>query len=115
MAIFCIFGHDLLDGKSSARRSQARLQHYERMKIAVEDGYIIFAGSTLAEDGVMKTSVIIGEFVDREAVDAWVAAEPYVGNGAWAKVDISQMFVAVSNSQITPAWLTAINDFKNTQ
>jgi uncharacterized protein YciI len=111
MALFCIFGHDLLDGKSSERRSAARSEHFERLKASVEAGQILFAGSTLSEDGVMKTSVVVGDFVDRAAVEAWVQAEPYVANGAWAKVEISPMFVAVSDSKITVAWLKAITGF----
>ena len=112
MALFCIFGHDLLDGKSSERRPAARSDHYERMKASVEGGRILFAGSTMSEDGVMKTSVIVGDFADRETVEAWVQAEPYVANEAWAKVEILPMFVAVSNSKITPAWLKAITEFQ---
>lgn len=113
MTLFCIFGHDLLDGKSSERRSAARIAHFERLKASVEAGHILFAGSTLSEDGVMKTSVIVGDFVDRAAVDAWVQAEPYVANGAWAEIDISPMFIAVTDSTITPAWLKAINEFRS--
>jgi uncharacterized protein len=113
MALFCIFGHDLLDGQSSERRSAARIAHFERLRASVEAGHILFAGSTLSEDGVMKTSVIVGDFVDRAAVEAWVQAEPYVANGAWAEVDISPMFIAVSDSKITPAWLQAITAFRS--
>jgi uncharacterized protein YciI len=110
MALFCIFGHDLLDGKSSERRAAARFEHFKRLKASVEAGQILFAGSTLSEDGVMKVSVVVGDFADHAAVEAWVQAEPFVANGAWAKVEISPMFVAVNDSKITPVWLKAITD-----
>ena len=111
MALFCIFGHDLLDGKSSERRAAVRIKHFERLKASVESGQVLFAGSTLSVDGVMKVSVIVGDFADQASVEAWVQAEPYVANGAWAKVEISPMFIAVNDSKITPAWLKSINDF----
>ena len=111
MALFCIFGHDLLDGKSSERRAAMRIKHFERLKASVEAGQILFAGSTLSEDGVMKISVIVADFPDQASVEAWVQSEPFVANGAWAKVEISPMFVAVNESKITPAWLKSINDF----
>ena len=104
MTTYAILAYDKLDGEAAARRQAMRTPHYERMKLAIGQGLIHFAGSMLAEDGRMMCSIVIGDFPDRAAVDAWVREEPYVKNGAWDRIEVAPMFVAVKEGAITDDW-----------
>jgi uncharacterized protein len=105
MPLFCVVAHDRPDAAAPARRQAARVAHFHRLRGAVERGQVHFAGSMLAEDGAMRASVLIVDFTTREALDAWLAEEPYVLNGAWERVEAAPLFVAVEDGQITGRWL----------
>ncbi len=105
MPLFCIVAHDKPDAAAPARRQAARLAHFHRTRLAVDRGQVHFAGSMLAEDGTMRTSVLIVDFPTRGALDAWLAEEPYVLNGAWDRIEAAPLFVAVQEGKITQQWL----------
>jgi hypothetical protein len=102
---FCVVAHDRTEPGGPERRQASRRAHFDRMKPAVEGGAILLAGSMLGEDGGMAASVLVVDFPDRAALDAWLAEEPYVRNGVWGRVEVTPMFVAVDGKGITPAWL----------
>ena len=53
----------------------------------------------------MTCSIVLCDFPDRAALDRWVAEEPYVLNGAWDRVEVAPVFVAVEDGAITETWL----------
>jgi uncharacterized protein YciI len=105
MPRFCVIAHDRTEPGGAERRQASRRPHFERMKPFVESGAVLFAGSTLAEDGTMAASILIVDFPDRAALDTWLADEPYLRDRVWGRVEVSPMFVAVDGGGITPAWL----------
>ncbi len=105
MPLFAIIAYDKADNEAPARRRAARAAHFERMKQAVDRGLIRFAGSMLAEDGIMTCSIVICNFPDRSDLDQWVSEEPYVKNGAWNRVEVAPLFSAVEGGAITDTWL----------
>lgn len=105
MPLFCILAHDKPDAAAPARRQAARGAHFHRARLAVDRGQVHFAGSMLAEDGTMRTSILIVDFPTRAALDAWLAEEPYVLNGAWERTEAAPLFVAVQEGKITRQWL----------
>ena len=105
MPLFCIVAHDKADTAAPARRQAARGAHFHRTQLAVNRGQVHFAGSMLAEDGTMRASVLIVDFPTRAALDAWLAEEPYVLNGAWERIEAAPLFVAVQDGRITQRWL----------
>jgi uncharacterized protein YciI len=104
--LFAIIAHDKPDDAAPARRRAARAAHFARMQVAVGAGLVRFAGSMLAEDGGMTCSIVLCDFPDGAALDRWVAEEPYVLNGAWDRVEVAPLFVAVEDGAITGTWLT---------
>jgi uncharacterized protein len=76
------------------------------MQAAVGRGLIRFAGSMLGRDGTMTCSIVLCDFPDRAELDRWVAEEPYMLNGAWDRVEVAPVFVAVEYGAITETWLT---------
>lgn len=105
MPHFCVIAHDRPEPGGAERRQASRRAHFERTKPFVERGVVLLAGSMLTEDGTMAASVLVVDFPDREALDAWLADEPYVRNQVWGRVEVKPMFVAVDGNGITPAWL----------
>ena len=68
-------------------RARVRPQHKDYLK-RVEDR-IAFAGPLLAADGqTMAGSLLVIDFPDRAAAEAWLAAEPFVGVGLYERTEI---------------------------
>jgi uncharacterized protein YciI len=105
MPHFCVIAYDRPEPGGAERRQASRRPHFERMKPAVASGAVLLAGSMLAEDGTMAASVLVVDFPDRAALDAWLAEEPYIRDQVWGRVEVKPMFVAVDGKGITPAWL----------
>ena len=83
-----------LDGKGKlAIRMEVRPRHLEGMEKL--RSHIICAGGLLDDDGRMKGSVLILDFPSRADLDAYLAAEPYVVEKVWEKVEVETMNVVI--------------------
>ena len=85
---FVVIGIDGMDEEAVARRMAAREGHIAVSAQAVEKGEQILGAAILDEGGVMRGSVMVVDFPDRDALDAWLANEPYVTGNVWRKIDI---------------------------
>lgn len=61
---------------------------------AAEKGEQIMAAAMIGESGNMCGSVLIVDFPDRQALDAWLKEEPYVTGGVWDEIEIIPCKVA---------------------
>ena len=77
------------------KRMEVRPRHLEGMK-ALGDK-VIAAGGLLDEQGKMKGSVLVTEFEDRAALDAYLANEPYVVEHVWEKIEVERLNVVIVN------------------
>ncbi len=77
------------------KRMEVRPRHLAGMQQL--GNHVICAGGLLDEEGKMKGSVLIVDFENRAAVDAYLAGEPYVVEGVWEKVEVEVMNVVVVN------------------
>ena len=83
-----------LDGKDKlAKRMEVRPRHLAGMEKLGD--HIICAGGLLAEEGKMKGSVLILDFPSRVDLDAYLAAEPYIVEQVWEKVEVETMNVVI--------------------
>ena len=85
-------GEGMLD-----KRMAVRPRHLEGMKALGKQ--IICAGGLLDDEGRMKGSVLVMEFPDRAALNAYLENEPYVVEGVWQKVEIEVMNVVLVNGE----------------
>ena len=76
---------------------EVRPRHLEGMKALGKQ--VICAGGLLDDAGRMKGSTLVMEFPDRAALDAYLAAEPYVTAGVWQKIEIETMNVVLVNGE----------------
>ena len=61
--------------------------------------HIICAGGLLDEEGKMKGSALIMDFDSRNDLDAYLAAEPYVLEKVWEKIEVESMNVVIANEK----------------
>ena len=77
------------------RRQAARPAHLEGISPLVERGEIVAGGAILDDDGRMVGSAVIADFPSRAELDAWLAADPYVTQGVWQRVEVKPYRLAV--------------------
>ena len=77
------------------KRMEVRPRHLEGMSRLSE--HIICAGGLLDEEGKMKGSALIMDFGSRGELDAYLAAEPYVLEKVWEKIEVEPMSVFIAN------------------
>ena len=85
-------GKDMLD-----KRMEVRPRHLENMSKV--NGKVLCAGGLLDEDGKMKGSALVMEFSDREALDEYLATEPYIVEGIWETVKVESMNVVILDGE----------------
>jgi uncharacterized protein len=79
---------------SLAARLQARPAHLERLHALQDAGRLMLAGPHPAIDGPdpgpagFTGSLIVAEFPDLQAAEAWAGADPYVAAGVYAQVQV---------------------------
>ena len=89
---YAIVGNDISD--SLARRQASRPAHLERLKRLQEEGRLLLAGPFPAIDAEdpgpagFSGSLIVAEFADLAAAQAWADADPYVAAGVYRDVSV---------------------------
>ena len=81
------------------KRMAVRPLHLEGMRKLGKP--MIGAGGLLDGEGRMKGSVLVMEFENRAALDAYLASEPYVTEGVWEKIEAEPMNVVLVQGEKT--------------
>ena len=76
---------------------EVRPLHLEGMERLKE--HLIAAGGLLDDEGKLKGSVLIMEFLDREEVDEYLANEIYVKEHVWEKITVERMNVVYAHGE----------------
>lgn len=75
-------------------RQKARPPHLERLQTLKDEGRLVLAGPLPAVDNDdpgpagFQGSLIVAEFDDLEAAQAWANADPYVETGVYRQVTV---------------------------
>ena len=89
---YAILAEDVPD--SLAHRLAARPAHLERLRALQAEGRLLLAGPHPAIDSAdpgpagFSGSLIVAEFADLAAAEAWAAADPYQVAGVYAQVRV---------------------------
>ncbi len=69
-------------------RAAARPAHLARLQILQDEGRLLTAGPNPLPDDpdTMSGSLIIADFDDLDAAEAWASADPYVDAGVYAEL-----------------------------
>ena len=90
--LYAIISEDVADRLE--KRKGARPAHLERIQELVDAGRVLLAGPHPAIDNDdpgeagFTGSLVVAEFDDLEAAQAWADADPYVDAGVYAKVTV---------------------------
>lgn len=88
--LYAIVGTDVPD--SLARRAAARPAHLVRLEALRDEGRLVLAGPFPAIDANdpgpagFSGSLIVAEFTDLAAAQAWADSDPYIAAGVYANV-----------------------------
>lgn len=91
---YVVIGRDGGDDNALARRMAARANHLALGDTMIAAGNLLFAFALLDDTGKMCGSVMVCEFPDRLAVEAWLSNEPYVTGDVWREIEIKECKVA---------------------
>ena len=87
--LYALVGEDA--GDSLEKRRGARPAHLARLQALQDEGRLILAGPMPAIDAAdpgpagFAGSLIVAEFASLTAAQDWLAADPYVASGVFAK------------------------------
>jgi len=95
MPQFLVIARDGTDPDAPQRRLAVRPEHFRQLGPMLERGEMVVGGAMLDEGGTMVGSACIVEFPDRAALDAWLAAEPYVAGKVWQSIEVTPFRIAV--------------------
>lgn len=90
--LYAIISEDQAD--SLPRRLEARPAHLARLKALQDEGRLILAGPHPAVDSEdpgqagFSGSLVVAEFTDLAAAEAWANADPYMEANVYAKVTV---------------------------
>lgn len=90
--LYAIISEDQAD--SLSRRLEARPAHLARLKALQDEGRLILAGPHPAVDSEdpgqagFSGSLVVAEFADLAAAEAWANADPYMAANVYAKVTV---------------------------
>jgi uncharacterized protein YciI len=83
---FIVIGHDLPD--ALPRRLEVRQKHIDLCNEMKQKGTMLYGVALLDDEGKMKGSMVVCDFPDEDALDAYLKEEPYIAAKVWGKVDV---------------------------
>ncbi|MBI1216250.1 MAG: hypothetical protein GC185_10595 [Alphaproteobacteria bacterium] len=83
---FVIIAKDHAD--AAPRRKEARQAHLDGIAALKAEGKMLYAAALLNDAGEMNGSMIVCDFADNAALEAWLQKEPYVTTRVWGDIDI---------------------------
>lgn len=92
---FLVMARDGTDDEAIERRKRTRPLHLEAIAPFVDAGNVLVGGAMLSKDDDMIGSMLLMDFPDRAALDAWLEADPYVTDGVWREVEVRPFRTAV--------------------
>ncbi|KAB2693737.1 YciI family protein [Brucella intermedia] len=85
---FTIIARDDTASGTLERRLAARAEHMERIHAMKADGTILDGGALIDDEGNMIGSVVLCEFPDRSALDAYIRSEIYFTQNVWKDISV---------------------------
>jgi uncharacterized protein YciI len=95
MPQFLVIARDGDDAEALERRMAARPSHLEGIAPLVEAGHVLVGGAILDGQDRMVGSMLLTEFPDRAALDAWMTVDPYVTGDVWRRIEVVPFRTAV--------------------
>lgn len=91
-----ILATDATDDKALERRLEVRDEHLAVIKKYRESGNMLMGAARLNDKGTMTGSVLICDFKDRDALNAYLREEPFITHNVWGEVKVETVSVGPS-------------------
>ena len=91
---FLLRAYDGKDENALERRMNVRPAHLAYVQAFKEKGHVLSGGPILNEKDEMCGSMMLLNFPDETALNAWKEKEPYVTEGVWQEIHIERIRVA---------------------
>ncbi|MCB1783946.1 MAG: hypothetical protein KDI13_08105 [Alphaproteobacteria bacterium] len=91
---FVVIARDGTDEGAPARRLACRQAHLSMIDTYLALGHFLMATALLDDKDQMSGSMLLVDFEDRDALDRWLAEEPYMTGDVWKDVDVIPAKVA---------------------
>jgi hypothetical protein len=84
---FLVLAWDVSDD-GEARRDAARPAHAESIRELWEQGRVVLGAGILDDAGMVRGSLVVVDYPNRDEVDAYLAHEPFVTERVWDRVEV---------------------------
>lgn len=91
---FLVIARDGTDADAMDRRLAARPAHIERARKEYANGTLLMGGAILDEHDQMIGSSLYVEIESREALEDWLAQDPYTKGKVWQDFEVHVMRIA---------------------
>ena len=85
---FLVIGIDGTDAEALSRRLAVRAAHIALGDQLLATGNMWYGAALLDDSGKMKGSMLLMDFASEEALQEWLAKEPYITGDVWRSVEI---------------------------
>jgi uncharacterized protein len=85
---FIVIGLDGVDSEAAERRSKVRQNHIDMGEELRRAGNMWYGAALLHDDGTMKGSMILVDFLSEKELHEWLDKEPYVIGDVWRDITI---------------------------
>lgn len=85
---FLILAYDATDAGALERRMKVREAHLATIARYQDKGHMHIGAAILDQNNKMIGSCIIAEFENRDALEVWLAEEPYLTGNVWDNVQV---------------------------
>jgi uncharacterized protein YciI len=82
------------DAGAPARRAAAHARHLANIRAHAADGWLLMSGPRLRADGSIAGSLQVSRLPDRDAMNAYLAREPFALEGVWTGWDLLDLRLA---------------------
>lgn len=107
MKQFILIAYDAKDADALNRRMASREAHLASIVEWKAKGNILLGMALLNDAGQMHGSLIVTNFADRAAFDAWLAADPYITGKVWQDITVTEGKLPPTFSEFLPKGIAA--------
>jgi uncharacterized protein YciI len=97
-----VLGYDGSDENALSRRLAVREAHIRLGDELRDAGHMLYGVAMLNDAQQMCGSMLVVQFADRAALDAWLAREPYMTGKVWERIEIVPCKVGPSFQHLAP-------------